>query len=625
VYILSLMCLLVHGELVAQEMSFSATLSTSKVGTQNQFQVTYKLTNASRLEGFRPPSFSDFVVLAGPIQSSSFSSINGSSQSSISFSYFLQAKSVGTIAVPAASAVVNGKTITSNAATVQVFKGKINAPQAGQPYDPMGVFSRKPPAPPVLNKSPQESKPNPEASKKELSEKVFARIDVNNSNPYVGEQLTAEYNIYTQLPMEASIRRPTSPEGFWVQDYAEDNNPQQSERVVIKGKEYRKYTLRKVALYATAAGPHIIPAVEFEGAVQVERDEPDYNTNNRWSELVGSLLSMHNVQKVPVSLTSESVNIDVRPLPLPVPDNFTGSVGAFKIESAINKLELTTDETATLVYTVRGSGNIKALSKPSITFPGDFEVYDPEVFDTISSAVNEISGYKVFKYTLQPRNIGEIHVPAASFTYFDIETNTYKTLNTAEYTLKVSAGKNAASAKKFRGLPQDIHDIVADDTMQKEVQNLLPESKWYWLAFLLPMLLYIASRIYVKQRKLRVRTPEQIQHSQVVHTATQRLSIAQEMLKEQNITGFYNETSKAIWLYISDRLGVPLSKLNKEIASELLENKQVDGTTRSLIFNTTAHCEQVLYGGDTSKHISEMKKIFEDAKTIITNIEAQLG
>ncbi|MFM2385966.1 MAG: hypothetical protein RL660_723 [Bacteroidota bacterium] len=605
----------------AQDLSFSASVSTTKVGTQNQFQVTYTLNNATRLEGFRPPNFANFIVLAGPIQSSSFSTINGATSSTHSFDYFLQPKSTGNLIVPGATVVVNGKLINSNSCTITVIKGNHAGAAQKQPYDPMGVFGKQQIKPNAKTLTPS---PRPSLSAQELKEKVFTRIDIDKSKAFVGEQITVEYNVYTLLNMEAAIRKPTSPDGFWVQDFAKEKNAQQSERVVINGKPYRKHTMRKVALFATGAGKHTIPAFDLDGAIQVESDRPDYRESSGFGGLLGSLLSISDVQKVPISISSDPVEIEILPLPANAPEDFDGSVGSFTLESAIDKAELSTDETATLVYTLRGSGNLKALGKPSITFPGDFEVYEPQVFDTLSNAVTDISGYKIFKYTLQPRNAGEIHIPAASFTYFDIETRQYKTLQAPEYTLKVSAGKNAKLAPR-RGLPQDIHDIVANDNMQKNVINLLAENKWYWLAFLLPLVLFVLASFYARQKRLSTKTPEQIEHTKLVNAAAQRLSIAHETLREENATGFYNETHKAVWLYISDKLGVPLSKLNKETADELLATKYVDPTTRALLTSTMAHCEEILYSGSKEPSVSDMKRTYDDAITIITNIEEQVA
>jgi hypothetical protein len=604
----------------AQDMSFVARVSANKIGTQNQFQVEYKLNNATRFEGVVMPNLSNFNVIAGPVLSSSFSSINGSQQSSRSYSFVLQPKAAGKFTVPALIAVIDGKSIQSNTCNIEVVKGKVNVPQAGapSPFDPHGVFSKQQPKPAPL---PQAERQLTEA---DLKDKVFAQIDIDKNKAVVGEQINVEYNVYTRLPLQVGISKPTSPEGFWVQDYAANNNPQQSERVVINGKDYRKHTLRKVALFATGPGKHTIPAVELEAAVQVENNEPESMADEIISGLFGKRFTLHNTQEIPVMLTTKDVSVEILALPDNKPEDFVGSVGKFNIESAIDRTELTTDETALLTITLRGNGNIKMLGRPQILFPGDFEVFDPVVFDTISSAVNDISGFKTFKYVLQPRNAGQIHIPAATFTYFDVEEKQYKTISTTEYTLKVSPGKNVAKLGKRNSLPQDLHDIVNDDTMKKQVINLLPEKPLYWLAFALPILMLVGANYYAKQKVKKAITVEQEQQQKTTSVALQRLSIAQEMLKENNAVAFYNETSKALNLYVSDKMGVPLSKLNKQSADTLLAEKNISPQVRRMLASTTETCEQILYSGDKS-NTNNMQLVFDDAYNIITQLELQLS
>ena len=46
-----------------------------------------------------------------------------------------------------------------------------------------------------------------------------------------------------------------------------------------------------------------------------------------------------------------------------------------------------TNEAITYDLTFSGQGNIKFIQEPSLTWPGEFEVFDPEVIDRIN--VNE--------------------------------------------------------------------------------------------------------------------------------------------------------------------------------------------------------------------------------------------
>jgi hypothetical protein len=620
-----------------QQVIFEASTSAGKVGLDNQFQLTFKITNANRIEKFIVPNITDFIIVGGPMQSSSFNMVNGSTSSSRSYTYYLQPKAVGKFTIQAASASVNGEIIKCNPVTIEVVKGYVQQKQ-GRPnngiingYDPFDdPFFKDPfgkggkPTPNSKGGKPSPNKPAPALPKgtftyNDIKDKIFAKIDIDKTEPFVGEQITAEYNIYTQIPAEVAIKKPSSPEGFWVQDYGHNSiDPTISEKVMINGKEYRRYTLRKAALFAVKPGILTIPPTDIEGAIE----DPNASAGNM-QDILSQIFDMGVQRSIPISFSSTPVQVNVKPLPITdVPQEFTGSVGEYTIEGILDRSELSTDETATITYTIRGSGNIKNIAQPTVSFSGDFEVYPPKIFDTITNTDNEITGFKSFKYVLQPRTSGELFIPPATFTYFDKASNTYKSLSTTEYTLKVKPGHNAGKLSQRKNLPQDIHDIVNDDTMMKQVQQALPEQAAYWLGYLLPLLALGGIKMYTHKKQKDAQHPELQKSKNATHIAQQRLSIAAEMVHQQQQAqhqAFYNETHKALWLYLSDKLSIPLSKLTKDNVQAMLLQAQVPSTTIQQYLHLAGQCEQAVYG----QAIPGLNKqdVYNEALNLITTLE----
>ena len=54
----------------------------------------------------------------------------------------------------------------------------------------------------------------------------------------------------------------------------------------------------------------------------------------------------------------------------------------------------------TLELIVEGEGNLRGLAAPIIDFPGDFEVFPPEVTETIARGGSRIRGSKTYTYVL---------------------------------------------------------------------------------------------------------------------------------------------------------------------------------------------------------------------------------
>ena len=112
--------LLANVMLLSQDAQFTAAVSNNPVVQGEPFRVQFSVnTDASN---FRPPSFSGFEVLSGPSQSSSTQIINGQFSRSLSFTYVLRAKSVGTSTIQPASIQVDGKRLRSNSIDLRVVE-----------------------------------------------------------------------------------------------------------------------------------------------------------------------------------------------------------------------------------------------------------------------------------------------------------------------------------------------------------------------------------------------------------------------------------------------------------------------------------------------------------------------
>ena len=106
----------------AQQLKVSADKNPALVG--EQILVQYSIN--TKAENFKSPNFNGLQVLSGPNPStqSSYSFVNGESQSSISttYSFYLKAVKEGTYNISPATIIVKGKTIKSKAYQLKVLK-----------------------------------------------------------------------------------------------------------------------------------------------------------------------------------------------------------------------------------------------------------------------------------------------------------------------------------------------------------------------------------------------------------------------------------------------------------------------------------------------------------------------
>ncbi len=167
---------------------------------------------------------------------------------------------------------------------------------------------------------------------------------------------------------------------------------------------------------------------------------------------------------IELPLKSNSLTIDVKPLPSAnKPADFNGAVGSFDFSSNINKTELKANEAINLKFTVSGQGNVELVDKIDVTFPPDFEVYDPKISKNINAANNGISGKKTFEYIIIPRVPGDFVIEPVKFSYFDLSKNKYVTLTSPEYEISVEKGDGTASDVNYSNVNRsDIRYIGSD-------------------------------------------------------------------------------------------------------------------------------------------------------------------
>ena len=83
-----------------------------------------------------------------------------------------------------------------------------------------------------------------------------------------------------------------------------------------------------------------------------------------------------------------------------------------------------------------------------------------------------LAGSKVIEYLAIPRHAGNYTIPPVEFSYFDLKSQSYKTLKTDAYTLNVAKGEgnsdqvvaNFTSKEDLKVLGKDIRYIKTGET-----------------------------------------------------------------------------------------------------------------------------------------------------------------
>lgn len=621
----------------AQEMVFSARAEANKVGLDDQFRLVFTLKNAPNSTEYKPPSFSDFIIRGGPSQSQShqINVINGKTEqsSTVELTYVLQAKRLGKLKIDPLEIIIDNKHYFTNAVMIEVVKGSVaqkQNPQRGNPrgFDPFGddddFWKQQDQALRQMMQRMQQMQQNmpgnmppgmidPRAmddlsdlDQKNLDKNIFIKVEVGNTTPYVGEQITAKYKLYTRLNMNMQLTQLPSLNGFWSEDFKIPSPPQPTIEVV-NGKKFNVFLLKKSALFPQQSGQLTLDPTKAEGEVQVA----DF-TNSRYG---------YNVKNIKTSLSSAPVRIQVKELPKAnQPNSFTGGVGKFTIRAILDSNVISTDNPGILKFEIKGAGNLNLIAAPQTRFPEPLGVSEPQVEDTILSRSPTISGKKTFTYFLSPQQVGDFMIPSFDFSYFDPETKQYHSLKTQEIKLKVTEGKNPVIAKN--NLPSDIHDIEKGDLFLHTASTGFFIRPVYFSLYAFAFIIFLLLLFLFKRKEKEQADLSSWKNKKANKVAWKRLASARKLLNSPDNLLFYEEVSKAIWLYLSDKLSLPISILSKDNIAEQLKLKNISESTIQKVHEQLSECEMALYSPSGTK--KQRIHVLDHTSDLIAILEKEL-
>ena len=535
--------LLVVGGLCAlAQVSFTVD-APRQVIEGNKFTITYVLRNGEG-SSFQEPKVEGTTKLFGPATSRSYSSqwVNGVSSSSTSEEYAItyRADKAGKYNVAAAKVQVDGKTYSTQPFTLEILPPDRTA-QNGQGGVQIDNYDSQ------------------RAGKEVGADDLFIRINLSKSSAYEQEAVVCTIKLYTKY--QVSQFMPTlqpSFNGFLIEELPITSSLNNVERV--NGQNYMVAELKKCILFPQQSG-------------ELEITSGNYDVTVVQYEAVRTLFgTMRQPVERQLSIKSNSQKINIKALPAPRPASFSGAVGKFSVETEIKPPVLKTYEASTLSYKVTGQGNIKYLKAPKIQFPAQFDVYDPQNNADAKPSGSTVSGTMTFEYTFIPQYVGKYEIPATEFTYFDPSAGKYVTLNTPKYDLSVAKGSGtAAQVPVDNNIEQKNTDILhiktGDLGLQKEHVSFV--AGWtYWLWYVLPTILLAAILIYYRKLLKERQNMALMRTKHANKLAKKRLKQAKAYMAANDSGKFYAELLNAIWGYLSDKLGIPVSyyvKLEKEL------------------------------------------------------------
>ena len=570
------------------QVTFEAKVSKKKLGVNERLRVDFVMNKDG--DNFNPPNFENFMVVGGPSQSINNSWVNGVRTYSKTYSYFLAPKKRGKFTIGQSTIEIDGETYKTLPVSIEVTAA-IDKPK--DPNDPNYIASQN----------------------------IHLVAEVSKTNPYLNEAITVVYKLYispnTGVDTWRELDNPRYVD-FWSQNI----NVKELKLVnsTYNGEDYRYVVLRKVVLYPQKTGKLNIEPLTLDVKVRVP-------TNRR------NIFGDRQMQVVHRTVAAGSRTINVKPLPdAGRPIDFSGAVGSFNFEVTTNKDELKATEALQARVEVSGKGNLKLFDLPKLTLPSSLEVYEPEHKENVTTNLSGMKGSIVDSYTIVPTFQGKYPIPSVSFSYFDLETKSYRTITSEELVIDVTEGpintttsSSAATdntAANKQPISQGANQFLSFKTSTKLVSqepSYFFKTKLFWSLFVAPFLA-IPIAIFVRRKSderksdiigNKIRTANRL--------AKKYLGDAKKALGNKEV--FYNAMERALHNYLKSKLRIETSEFSKDKINELLLSKAVDESTIKSFIELLTSCELARY---TPFSNVEMQQDYDKAARVISAIDKQV-
>lgn len=341
------------------------------------------------------------------------------------FMFVIRADAPGRHVIPAALARAGSASAQSAPVTIRVVgdadadadtdaEDPSNQGQNGVPPSPGQRFGRNPPP-------------------------AFVEVTLDRASAWVGQQITATTEVYTQQPLAQWPRLPAlKPAGFFCASLLDENRPSPTQRS-IAGRSYYVYLVNKDALFPLAPGDKTIGVQEVELL-------PAGSRFLRTQEVVA--------RSAPVSVAVKALPEDNRP-----PGFSAGNVGRWQLEASVRPNLATLGEPVTLTLVATGTGSIEQLELPTWDGGGQARVFpatskrEPGPSSIHAPA---LGGRVMTELLVQPQREGQLRIPPLTLVTFDPDAGAYHSAVTPAFTIPVGPARRSGTAAAPTGGQQVI-------------------------------------------------------------------------------------------------------------------------------------------------------------------------
>ena len=487
---------------------------------------------------------------------------DGDLSARVDYIYLIYPKKIGTFQIGPAEVAIEGNTFQSNIATLAITE-------------------------------------QPRSSDVDYETLIFLRAELSTAKVYLEEQIVYTLKLFRKA--RVSDIDLDLPETEYL-TFKRLGNQREYESV-YNGQEYKVLEVRHALIPSRAGTLQIFPArMTMIIYPPGEADRGTFDTP------IYALTT-----GIESAVESSPLELEVIPLPEDQrPDDFSGLVGSFQIDSLLEPATIKAGESAILTVFLSGMGNVDRIPDLKLPELDQIKVYLDQAVLKIEPDAKGLTASKTMRWALVPEKEGHYEIPSLSISFFDTETQKYGVLKTLPHSLSVlaggkgqvfSAGKEgeatgAALKHAVRELGRDILPVrgsVEDLATGFRVQS---GGLAFWVILLAPLFVYVGTFWRMKSQNRTDRAIAVIKAKRA----------AKKLVRQCRQAGLSsNDLALSIRNYLNERFGLSVGTLTSDEAAVILESRGVSIETAKELRKLIGKLEDAVYTGKGDE-ASEMGK-----------------
>lgn len=579
---------------LASTVNVEASIDRNQISLEDEIHLTITVEGSRKATDPSLPPIHDFDVIPSGT-TSSFQFINGKMSFKKMYSYVLVPQREGKFTIDKVSVFLDGVEYKSNPLVVVV----------GPSQEQQQQTLSQPIAPSLGNQNQDTLKP------------YWITTEVNNPSPYLNEQILFTFRFYIATNVNVGALNLELPDfdGFITEEVVQDNKYYtdiQGQRYIVAESVF--------ALFPTKTGPLSLGSTVLTAEVA----EPSQNQRNRRSIFDDPFFGMGRVRMVTKRLRTQSIDIRVKQLPQPEPDNFTRLVGLFNLSTRLSDESIKMGESTTLTIHLQGKGNIKDAQLPDSLPLENFKIYSDKPVSELIKKTTGVEGDKTFKKALVPLHAGTLEIPSFSLTYFNPDTERYAQLTTQPMTVHVSQSEDEklhlAQSNKTNAQTSSLATMTTEDIATLHTNLQLRKNQPFHFSFVAYGLLFFIAPglfgIFLLIRRLR---HYQVSNSSYFksRSAAREFQITLTKLKKAELRA--SSINNAIQTYIGNKYSLYGRALTASDICDILSKNNVGAETISQLRNCIKELDMASYGATLSE--DALKQILDQCLITVKAIE----